>query len=364
MPIFHKLRGTRENSFSVGDGSAGLKTISFLTDDSNKPGLRWNPSPGRLEFLDTHAVSYAVPRVREEIRSLPTSVGRYIELGSFTFSLGVFSFHIAVFGSNGTDTITKEYFLSVAEREIAYTTVSPGIDTGAVGGNDFALELGASSGTLTLRLRRTAGTSALSALTRILVLGADTAAYSTASGTGVSAASGTYDVAMTAAGISYDDTLVAPPLDAANVQDAIDALKSSSGGTWGLVPFSMTGMGSGDFGYVSGRSALSKTDAAVEAHAVFAGANVGVIGKALVCGLVPNANFSAVSATPVCGNRVFLARADDEGGGAAAGKLTVSAPTSGFIAEVGVVADVDPVTYPSTKTASVLLQPKAIVARA
>jgi hypothetical protein len=362
MPVFHKLRGTRENSFSIGDGSPGIKTLSFLTNDSNKPALRWNPSPGRLEGLDSAAISYAIPKLREESRTLPSVVGNYIEIGTFTFASGVFSFHIVLLGSNGVLNVAKEYALSVAVREIAYTTLVPVIDTGAAGGHNFELELGASSGTVTLRLRRTSGTSTMGVLARILILGSDAASYASLSGTGTSTASGIYPIGIGANAITYDDSLVAPPLSVDTVQDALDFLKSSGRGD--LIPLSMPGMSEGDFGYVSGPSTLSKTDAAAEEKAVFAGAHIGVTGRALACGLVEHAKFSVASTTPTYGDRVFLARADDEGGGAAAGKLTTIAPTTGFIAEVGVVSDVDLVHYPTTLQASVILHPKVLMGRA
>lgn len=362
MPVFHKLRGTRENTFSIGDGTSGAKSIEFQTNDAVKPAFRWNSSEVRLEGREPNLSTYAIPKVREETRALPTTVGNYIEIGSFTLASSVFSFHIALLGISGAGTTAKEYFLVVAAQEIAATTVVPVMDTGSAGDSNFALELEVSGGVATLRLRRTAGASAVSVLSRILTMGADSAAYSSLSGTGVSTASGSYSVSVNAGAISYDDALSPPSISAGTVQGAIDFLKASSAG--GLIPLSMPGMSEGDFGYVSGPSTLSKTDAGVEGKAIFAGAHVGVSGQAMSCGLVTNAKFSLASDIPSYGDRVFLARADDEGGGAAAGKLTVAAPVAGFVAEVGVVSDIDLVHYPSTRKASVILHPKAILGRA
>jgi hypothetical protein len=169
--------------------------------------------------------------------------------------------------------------------------------------------------------------------------------------------------ALSAGIISYDDTLRAPPLGVTNAQAAIDELKQMQVATSAVSePFTTTGMTDGDFGYFSAEESLTKTDAASIATSRFAGAHIGMANLALIHGIVNNAKFSELSPTPVIGEPAFLARADDEAGNGAAGKLS-ALPAWPVVAEVGLIAGVDPVLFPTSRTAKVLLQPKAIMVR-
>lgn len=49
MGFFSFLRGTRENTFSVGDGSDGNKKIEAAVPGANKPSLRFNSTSGKWE---------------------------------------------------------------------------------------------------------------------------------------------------------------------------------------------------------------------------------------------------------------------------------------------------------------------------
>jgi hypothetical protein len=120
---------------------------------------------------------------------------------------------------------------------------------------------------------------------------------------------------------------------------------------------------SGNFCYFSANDVASKTDAAAVASATCAGAYDGTSGKVRVLGVMEAALFSTTSPTPNIGEQVYLCRADAEGGNGAAGKVTTSPPTSGFIAPVGIIKSVDSGTFPTTHTAKVLLQVKNLMGR-
>ena len=119
-------------------------------------------------------------------------------------------------------------------------------------------------------------------------------------------------------------------------------------------------MEDGHFGYYTANNSVRRTDAAYPISAVCAGAHVGVAGRLLVGGVVPTALFSLGSPVPLPGDRVFLARADDEPVGAAAGKVTTRAPGSGVSAPIGVIKAVDAGTFLSTRRAEVLLRFTAV----
>jgi hypothetical protein len=170
--------------------------------------------------------------------------------------------------------------------------------------------------------------------------------------------------AQRAGTLDYDDTLTAPPLGARTIQQAIDILKASSGPTAGaLISCDVSALSDGYFGYAISNETLAKTDAASVVSGTFMGAHVGIAGKALVAGIVQNARYCSTCATPTVNSPAFLARADAEPLGGAAGKLDIQGPTSGVAAEVGVVLGVDPVTFPVTRVARVVLQPKALLIR-
>lgn len=130
-----------------------------------------------------------------------------------------------------------------------------------------------------------------------------------------------------------------------------------------LLPIQTTGSSTGDFGYVAPDGTFQKTDASVTSKSRCIGANIGLSGFALTTGVVATAKFSPLSAIPILGKAVFLARADDEGGGASAGKLTARPPATGVIAKVGLVLELD-TNFSVTRLGKVLLQIEDITKRA
>ena len=130
-----------------------------------------------------------------------------------------------------------------------------------------------------------------------------------------------------------------------------------------FIPAVFAGMSEGYFGYLDDSTgSIYKTDSNLVAKSRVTGAHVGVSGRLLVGGVVANARF-ADNTLPTLNAPVFLAKAVDDSG-AGAGKVRLAAPTTGIVAEVGLVVAVDPLTFPSTRTASVLLQVKGICQRA
>ena len=166
--------------------------------------------------------------------------------------------------------------------------------------------------------------------------------------------------ALDASTLGYDDTITPPTIAATTVQTAIDNLKSVVLGANLVAPFAAPGMLVGACGYAISNNTLAATDAASYASSIFVAAVAAMSGFALVGGIA-NALFSLATATPAVGDRVFLARADEDPSLGAAGKLTLHAPVTGYRSEIGVVVSINTVPFPVSRVASVVLHPKAIM---
>jgi hypothetical protein len=113
--------------------------------------------------------------------------------------------------------------------------------------------------------------------------------------------------------------------------------------------------------YVSANITASPTDARDIAKSRCAGCYNGTSGRIQYDGVIDAMLFSAASSTPSPGDPVYVARADDEALDAAAGKATVDKPIYPAIQEeVGLILSVNPVSFPFTRIAKVLLQIKKI----
>jgi hypothetical protein len=122
-----------------------------------------------------------------------------------------------------------------------------------------------------------------------------------------------------------------------------------------------SGLVSGQLVYVSANITASPTDARSLPKSRCAGVYDGVAGRIRYDGEVAAMLFSAASSTPTPGSPVYVAKADDEPLDAAAGKATADAPgVPNYIEEVGLVLSVNPITFPTTRVAKVLLQIKQI----
>jgi hypothetical protein len=121
------------------------------------------------------------------------------------------------------------------------------------------------------------------------------------------------------------------------------------------------GLSVGQLCYVSANITASPTDARTLAKSRCAGCYNGIAGRIQYDGVIDAMLFSAASSTPSPGDPVYVARADDEPLDAAAGKATADRPVyPAYQEEVGLVLSVNPITFPSTRVAKVLLQVKEI----
>lgn len=122
-----------------------------------------------------------------------------------------------------------------------------------------------------------------------------------------------------------------------------------------------TGLSAGMLAYISANTTASPTDARTLAKSRCAGCYNGTPGRIQYDGVIDAMLFSAASSVPSPGDPVYAARADDEALDAAAGKATVDKPAyPAFPEEVGLVLSVNPVSFPFTRIAKVLLQVKRI----
>ncbi len=95
-------------------------------------------------------------------RTMPTVVGTEVDIGTYALSNGAGSFEASVTVPNGGFSVSKNYSFPIKYDQTTNTwvIVQPISDTGAYSGNDFTLEANMSGATLSLRLRRSAGTTA------------------------------------------------------------------------------------------------------------------------------------------------------------------------------------------------------------
>jgi len=122
-----------------------------------------------------------------------------------------------------------------------------------------------------------------------------------------------------------------------------------------------TGLSVGMLAYISANSMAGPTDARTLTKSRCAGCYNGTSGRIQYDGVIDAMLFSAASGTPSPGDPVYVARADDEALNAAEGKATVDEPAyPAFSEEVGLVLSVNPVSFPFTRIAKVLLQVKKI----
>ena len=202
--------------------------------------------------------------------NLPDSSPFAIEIGQLSVTGGAHNLYISVTVSNGGVSIAKQYSIPVYNHMTggALRDALPISNTGSSGGNDFALEVRVTAGTVVLNLRRTAGvTVGLTALVNIETAGADVFTAS----------------AFAPAGSGTNELLAATPL-------------TQIGGNVGIGVAAPTALldveGAAKFG-----SAGTKSDfAATGALTMAANANIALSGTGRVTGLAaPSAGTDAVN---------------------------------------------------------------------
>ncbi len=115
------------------------------------------------------------------------------------------------------------------------------------------------------------------------------------------------------------------------------------------------GLISGEFGYISGNNTWGKaiSDGTLT-QATCAGAWLGTPGTILISGRDTIAKFTLAGGAPAPGAEVYIAAATDDGG-AGAGKLTATAPSTGFLTVAGIC--LDNTNYGASQTCVVLFNP-------
>lgn len=126
-------------------------------------------------------------------RTLPTTVGNYVEIGNFSILNGGHSFNISITISSVGVSISKTYSINTQYAAVAtWKTVNFLTSSGAYSGQDFELEIMQDTYITYLRIRRTAGTTAGTANINIQNTGLSTDVFTGTTGTGVSTTSGYY----------------------------------------------------------------------------------------------------------------------------------------------------------------------------
>ncbi len=163
---------------------------------------------------------------------------------------------------------------------------------------------------------------------------------------------------------NFQGTGVSVAIDGADPKKANITITPASGApTTVYIPsIDTSNVAQGRSVYISANNAVLHSDARYYQQSVVLGMYNGISGMVVTDGVV-SGKFSDASPMPVAGNRVFIARGDDEALDTAVGKLTVTPPTSGYVAEVGVVTYINAVTYLTTKTASMLVRVQQLMKR-
>lgn len=118
----------------------------------------------------------------------------------------------------------------------------------------------------------------------------------------------------------------------------------------------------GYFCCMANTNIVHRTDAGDAQRILCVGVSYGDPRYVQTGGSILRARFSEASPVPTLFKPVFLARADEELLGGAAGKLTAQAPSTGAVAEVGLVLAVPP-DFVTSRRAKVLLQVKKVLKR-
>ncbi len=113
------------------------------------------------------------------IRTVPTTVNDAVDIGSFGLSNGGGVLDISVIIPSGSFSVSKKYLLAIKYSQTggAWVIASPTSNSDSYGGNDVDLDVNVNGGTASLRLRRSAGTTAGTAYITIIQTGINTDAF-------------------------------------------------------------------------------------------------------------------------------------------------------------------------------------------
>lgn len=100
-------------------------------------------------------------RALQLVRTIPTTVGNYVEIGYFSISNGGNIIKVAISNSDGSFVVSKNYAIPMAYNEAgSWCIVGADHDTGSYSSNGWELVALQSNQNLSLRLLRTVGTTA------------------------------------------------------------------------------------------------------------------------------------------------------------------------------------------------------------
>jgi hypothetical protein len=112
-------------------------------------------------------------------RTVPTTVNDAVDIGSFGLSNGGGVLDVSIIIPSGGFSVSKKYLLAIKYSQTggAWVIASPTSNSDSYGGNDVDLDVNVNGGTASLRLRRSAGTTAGTAYITIIQSGINTDAF-------------------------------------------------------------------------------------------------------------------------------------------------------------------------------------------
>lgn len=162
LPISTGVAGLGANvaTFLATPTSANL--AAAVTNETGSGALVFGTSPTIATPTLTGDVIIGSENIYSLTRTLPTVVDDIVNIGSFALSNGVATFRISITVQGTNFPAAKEYAFAVRWDLTAgaWQMVQPLSDGGVYFGDDFVLEASVSSGTTSLRLRRSLGTNA------------------------------------------------------------------------------------------------------------------------------------------------------------------------------------------------------------
>lgn len=158
---------------TINNGSNSITTTGTLSGGTlNVGGTQRIDGSGNLSNIGTIGASGKITttgdlttgnqNIISFIRTVPTTVNNEVDLGSFAFTQGTANLYIDVTVPSSSFTVSKQYTIPVFNNATAnvWQLIQPTSDSGPSGGNDVSLEINVNGTTASLRLRRSAGTTA------------------------------------------------------------------------------------------------------------------------------------------------------------------------------------------------------------
>lgn len=168
----------------VSKGGTGLTALGTFYQ-----GLRVNAAGTALEY-------YSMPITYQSTRTAPIVVDNYVEIGTVTKTNGVANYDIRVTMQGSGVSVSKTYRVSTFYNASAgaYQLLLPLSSSGVYSGQNFELEMNGFNNTDTLRVRRTAGTTAATVYVTMEIGPTEVTTFSALTGTGTSAITATYSL--------------------------------------------------------------------------------------------------------------------------------------------------------------------------